>query len=119
MALLIPVTFDLSFSKQRDAVDLPEYGELPEIDLFQTVLVLPGALNPFFQNTFSRYRSTARPVELTNRDPAGGAMSVKFSNHPGGGTGGTCYGDSGGPQFFKIATLLAVLWRCALHWSGL
>jgi hypothetical protein len=50
----------------------------------------------------------------------GGGMSAKFTNNPGTG-GGTCFGDSGGPIFYKDTNVGRgrVLGHDALHRRGL
>lgn len=59
-----------------------------------------GTLYPFYQDDWVRYQGTVRLLEVKSFLSGGGAMSAKFSNNPGIG-GGTCYGDSGGPTFYK------------------
>jgi secreted trypsin-like serine protease len=57
-------------------------------------------LPPTFQDDFEKYKAAVRLLELNSTLSGSGMSSAKFSNNPGNG-GGTCYGDSGGPVFYK------------------
>jgi secreted trypsin-like serine protease len=91
-------------------VRMREYGVLPEEGLLETLgpkddtftvvgYGMQGVINPFYQDDWARYVGQVSLVEL-NSTYAGGA-SAKFTNSPGkgNGSGGTCFGDSGGPVF--------------------
>ena len=96
---------------------------LPSIDFLEDVLDQPGnstnwwtavgygsqgIINPFAQDDYARYRSTARLIELNSYDNGPG-QSAKFTNNPGGGTGGTCFGDSGGPIFYQDTNIIGAV----------
>jgi hypothetical protein len=67
-----------------------------------------GTLPPFSMNDYERYKGDVRLLEVQSFISGNGEQSAKFSNNPGIG-GGTCYGDSGGPTFYKDTnTLVAV-----------
>ncbi len=101
---------------EDQAVELPEYGQLAEAGFLDTLAaegVLKGATftvagygvsrtNPA-QTVSFRERLMAL-TQLTNqnlnqsRNTAG--FNLQLSSAPGGGRGGTCFGDSGGPTFY-------------------
>lgn len=66
---------------------------------------MQGTLPPFYQDDYVRYKGDVRMLEFNSMLSGKGYASVKFSNNPGIG-GGTCYGDSGGPTFYKDTTLV-------------
>jgi len=63
-----------------------------------------GNLKPFEMNDYERYKGTVKLLEVNSYINGKGESSAKFSNNPGTG-GGTCYGDSGGPTFYKDTNL--------------
>ena len=69
---------------------------------------MQGTLPPFLQDDYLRYKGDVRMLELTSFISGKGYASVKFSNNPGTG-GGTCYGDSGGPTFYKDTTMIVAV----------
>jgi hypothetical protein len=69
---------------------------------------MQGILMPFYSDEFSRYAATVRLIELVSTFN-GEDSSAKFTNHPGGGRGGTCFGDSGGPIFFDDTTIIGAI----------
>lgn len=64
-----------------------------------------GTLPPYEMNDYERYKGSVRLLEMNSYISGQGEQSAKFSNNPGIG-GGTCYGDSGGPTFYKNSSLL-------------
>ena len=64
-----------------------------------------GTLRPFAMNDYERYKGHVRLLEVDSTLSGKGSQSAKFSNNPGVG-GGTCYGDSGGPTFFKDTNIV-------------
>lgn len=65
---------------------------------------MQGTINPFYQDDYVRYKGTVKLLEVESMLTANGTQSAKFSNNPGIG-GGTCYGDSGGPTFYKDSNM--------------
>lgn len=63
-----------------------------------------NTLKPFEMNDYMRYKGDVRALEVDSY-LTGMGESVKFSNNPGIG-GGTCYGDSGGPTFWKETNIV-------------
>jgi hypothetical protein len=118
-----PQTFDVGLVILRKPVFSKTYGMLPTEGLLEDVLAeasnssnwwtpvgygMQGILNPFYQDDFARYQTTARLVELNSFDNGPGS-SAKFTNNPGGGSGGTCFGDSGGPVFYQDTPIIGAV----------
>ncbi len=118
-----PFTFDVGLVILSEPAFLPTYGVLPSEGFLEDVLAengnstntwtavgygLQGVLNPFFSDDFARYRTTVRLIELNSSFNGPGA-SAKFTNNPGGGTGGTCFGDSGGPIFYQDTPIVGAV----------
>jgi hypothetical protein len=118
-----PNTYDVGVVILPYAVDLGSYGQLPEVGFLDAVKAEPGnssnwwtavgygmqgILMPFYSDEFSRYAATVRLIELVSTFN-GEDSSAKFTNHPGGGRGGTCFGDSGGPIFFDDTTIIGAI----------
>lgn len=119
-----PYTYDIGLVilNNRHAVDLPVYGELPPLNFLQDVLDargqstnswtnvgygMQGYINPFYSNEYVRRQSTSTLIELNSLNTGFGDQSAKYSNNPGGaGSGGTCFGDSGGPQFYQDTNII-------------
>ena len=72
---------------------------------------LQGFINPFFGSERARYRGDVRLIEVKSNWTGKGLASAKFTNNPGNGsgTGGSCFGDSGGPVFHGDDTVVAVV----------
>lgn len=118
-----PQTFDVGLVILSEPVVLGAYGELPDEGLLRAVIAergnstnwwtpvgygSQGVLNPFAMDDFARYRTKARLVEL-NSNFTGPGSSAKFTNNPGAGTGGTCFGDSGGPIFYQDTLIIGAV----------
>ena len=67
-----------------------------------------GTLKPFEMNDYEKYKGDIRLLETESSLSGKGGSSAKFSNNPGIG-GGTCYGDSGGPTFFKETNIVVAV----------
>jgi Trypsin len=100
---------------EDQAVSLPEYGQLAEAGFLESVLAGPpgrqdltftvagygvSRINPAQTVSFrERLMAVTRLVNLNqSRNTAG--FNLQLSSAPGGGRGGTCFGDSGGPTFY-------------------
>ncbi len=111
-----PLTYDVGLVILSDPVYRDEYGALPDEGLLETLTKgqgrkdrgftavgygSQGVLKPITLDEYARYKGDVSLIEI-NSTFAGGA-SAKFTNNPGrgNGSGGTCFGDSGGPLFWK------------------
>ncbi len=110
-----PNTYDVGVVLLESKVRLDTYGQLPPLGLLDLVMKQPapdrlftvvgygmqGVLKPVYSDTWERYVGAVQLLEL-NSTNNGDQASAKFSNNPGGGngSGGSCYGDSGGPIFY-------------------
>jgi hypothetical protein len=95
----------------------PIFGTLPDLGFLEGLrgadknyfvsvgYGMQGTLPPFFQDDYLRYKGDVRMLELKSMLTGKGVASVKFSNNPGI-NGGTCYGDSGGPTFYKDTNMV-------------
>jgi hypothetical protein len=112
-----PDTFDVGLVLLDQPIYVAEYGALPSEGQFdflrrargpihsrQARIVgygLQGKIPAFAGDEFVRYAGTSSVTGLAVGDTIGD-QNFKFSNNPGkgGGPGGTCSGDSGGPAFW-------------------
>jgi len=67
--------------------------------LIETVGYGTQSVQPHPQDESTRYRSTSRIVEINGNASKGGNLHTLNNPSPVGGTGGSCFGDSGGPLF--------------------
>ena len=97
------------------------FGELPAVDSLDQYKTRRGHndlfftsvgyglqwINPVFVEA-ERVRMVANPqlIQINSALTAHGGASAKFTNNPGTG-GGTCFGDSGGPNFLGDTTVVA------------
>lgn len=119
-----PKTYDVGVVLLDEPVYMATYGQLPSEGFLEQFTKgqghkarftavgygMQGYIAPFYADVYARYKGTVSLVEL-NSTFAGGA-SAKFTNNPGNGngSGGTCYGDSGGPIFYETTnTIVAVV----------
>lgn len=91
--------------KNKADVDLVGYGVQFQAQIPGNVLPQPP---PFYRWTGLRVRLFA-PSEFVSGNFKHSAEFIRLSMNPGGGTGGTCFGDSGGPDLLGgTNTVLAV-----------
>lgn len=113
-------THDLGVLVLSEPVVLPEYGQLPTLGLLDELYATDkqrlytavgyglegsGPKKSFGGDT--RRRADLRLVNLNGVGGIGGGISAKFSNNAN--TGGTCFGDSGGPIFIAGTTTLVAV----------
>jgi hypothetical protein len=117
-----PNTFDVGLVILSEPVVLSTYGTLPDEGFLEQVLAgkqkdnwwtavgygAQGIINPFASDEYARFRTTARLIELVSNSN-GDDASAKFTNNPGKGRGGTCFGDSGGPVFYQDTTIIGAI----------
>jgi hypothetical protein len=91
--------------KNKTGVDFVGYGVQFQAQIPGNLLPQPP---PFFRWTGPRVRLHA-PSELVSGNFVHSAEFMKLALNPGGGSGGTCFGDSGGPDLLQATdTVLAV-----------
>ena len=110
-----PNTYDVGVVLLDEPVVLDEYGALPELGLLDTLTKgqgrkdrqftavgygMQGYIPPFYMDHWARYKGDVSLIEVKSAS-TGDGQSAKFTNNPGkgNGSGGTCFGDSGGPVF--------------------
>lgn len=110
-----PNTYDVGVVILDTGVNLDEYGALPELGLLDTLTKgqgrkdreftavgygMQGYVPAFYMDHWARYKGTVSLIEI-NSAFTGDGQGAKFTNNPGkgNGSGGTCFGDSGGPVF--------------------
>ena len=96
---------------EDQAVSMPEYGQLAEAGFLESIADLRGdtftvagygvsRINPAQTLSFrERLMAVTRLVNLNVSHNTAG-FNLQLSSAPGGGRGGTCFGDSGGPTFY-------------------
>ena len=118
-----PETFDIGLVILPESVSSGPFGMLPRPGLLDYVRAAKGnstnwwtavgygsqgILKPFQMDDYARYKTTARLIEI-NSTFTGPGSSAKFTNNPGRGRGGTCFGDSGGPIFYQDTLIIGAI----------
>ncbi len=119
-----PNTYDVGVVLLDKGVRLGTYGALPPLGLLDLAVKQPagdrlftvvgygmqGYLKPFYGDAYDRYVGSVQLLEV-NSTNNGDQQSAKFSNNPGGGngSGGTCFGDSGGPVFYGSTNMVSAV----------
>ena len=102
--------YDLGVVVLKKPVQMPKYGALPALDVLDKLVAQRGLqdvtftavgyglqrINPVFEES-ERVRMVATPHLLQINTGYTGDFSLLLSNNHS--TGGTCFGDSGGPNF--------------------
>ncbi|WP_134774371.1 trypsin-like serine protease [Ornithinimicrobium flavum] len=113
-----PDTYDVGVVELEGAIDTGGvYGTLPDEGFLDALMTkkgrtthrqvavvgygMQGTVPAFYQDDFMRYQGTSTITGL-GRSANQGGQNVQLSNSPGkgNGSGGTCFGDSGGPAFW-------------------
>ncbi|MCH8906686.1 MAG: trypsin-like serine protease [Candidatus Heimdallarchaeota archaeon] len=112
-----------------EPVILSTYGELPELGLFDELLSQRAYQRIIFtvvgyglqkansgintQSDLVRYQATVRIINDDELFSPGSSDSILFTNNAA--TGGTCFGDSGGPIFFEDTNIVAAVTSFGLN----
>jgi hypothetical protein len=110
-----PATYDVGVIKLSTPVSMPTYGTLPTLGFLATVKPadnsftvvgygMQGYIPAFTSDVWERYVGQTRLVELNSTWDGG--HSAKYTNNPGSTSGGTCFGDSGGPIFYQDTNII-------------
>jgi hypothetical protein len=120
-ALTIPQTNDVGVVILSEAVNDLGFGALPDIGLVEELNTAPGS--EVMVNVVGYGLQSVKPVEIAERvrnqatpmlvevsGSISGGWSIHLSSNPGkgGGTGGTCFGDSGGPALAEVGSNVVV-----------
>jgi hypothetical protein len=113
-----PATYDVGVIKFDNAISMSTYGRLPPLGFLATVKPadnlftivgygMQGYIPAFSSDIWERYVGQTQLVELSSTWDGG--HSAKFSNNGGSTSGGTCFGDSGGPIFYKDTNMIVAV----------
>lgn len=123
--------FDAGVVILSQPVDVDTYGELADIGLLDDLSTKRGKKNlsftvvgyglqsvvPTLQQDRVRYQGTVKLVDVNGTAGIPAGTSATFTNNPGGGngSGGTCFGDSGGPIFHGDSNIVAAVTSYGLN----
>ena len=109
-----PNTHDYGVVRLDTAVSMGSYGAMPELGALDDLAKKKGQKNrivrtvgyglqevkPSYQADRIRYTSTSKVVNLGSANEGGFGLRTSNNPSPVQGTGGSCFGDSGGPIFY-------------------
>jgi secreted trypsin-like serine protease len=113
-----------------EPVDSPRYGELPEVGVLDALATRRGlqqqqftpvgyglqSVVPTLQADLERYHATVGLVDVKGTAGIPRGTAVMFTSNAGKkNTGGTCFGDSGGPVFFRGTDVIAAVTSFGLN----
>ena len=113
-----PATYDVGIVVLSAPVSPATFGTLPPLNFLNTIKKAKddsftvvgygqqGDIPAFYSNLWERRQGKVRLLEVNST--FNGGMSAKFSSGPGIG-GGSCYGDSGGPVFYKDTNVVVAV----------
>jgi len=119
--LALPNTSDVGVVILSEPVFMDEYGTLPDVGLADELNTAPGSeamlnivgygrqlVKPEYIAELVRHQATPMLVELDSA--ISGGYNIHLSSNPGkgGGTGGSCFGDSGGPALEGVGSNVVV-----------
>ncbi|MBI4874125.1 MAG: trypsin-like serine protease [Acidobacteria bacterium] len=126
-SLTIPNTHDVGVVILDKKVRSKVYGQLPTLGALDGLATQRGlqevsftvvgyglqGVKPEYLSARERYRGVTRIVNLGSALTDG--YNIQFSNNPGNWSGGTCFGDSGGPNFMGDTNIVAAVTSFGLN----
>jgi secreted trypsin-like serine protease len=123
--------FDVGVAILSEPVDLDEYGTLADVGLLDDLAVRRGlqdtsftvvgyglqSVVPTLQADLVRYQGQVKLIDVKGVAGIPAGTSASFTNNPGkgNGSGGTCFGDSGGPIFHGSSNTIAAVTSFGLN----
>lgn len=123
--------YDVGVVILSQPVYLETYGTLAEVGLLDDLAKKRGlkdrsftvvgyglqSVKPTLQADLVRYRGTVQLVDVKGTAGIPPGTSATFTNNPGkgNGSGGTCFGDSGGPIFHRDSNVIAAITSYGLN----
>lgn len=123
--------YDVGIVILSEPVDLNTYGTLAEVGLLDDLAIRRGhkdqsftvvgyglqSVVPTLQADRVRYKATVQLIDVNGTAGIPAGTSATFTNNPGkgNGSGGTCFGDSGGPIFHGDSNVIAAITSFGLN----